>query len=67
VLRPINLGLGFFAFVLILLIMRDFDRPDPRLVYLSLIYPIYYTVLSLYLHFRPRFRSLVRFSGQRGG
>lgn len=62
VLRALNIGLGFFAFIILCLIMINFDHPDPRLVYLSLIYPIYYMVVSFYLHFRPRFRSLLGFS-----
>lgn len=66
VLRSLNIGLGFFGFLIICLILINFDHPDPRLVYLSFIYPLYYTALSLYLHFRPRFRSLVRFSSSRG-
>jgi phosphatidylcholine synthase len=62
ILRQLNIGLGFFWFLIICLIMLNFKRPDPRLVYLSLIYPFYYMVLSFYLHFRPRFHSLLRFS-----
>ena len=65
VLRPINIGLGFFGFLTLCLIMLNFDHPDPRLVYLSLIYPLYYIALSFYLHFRPRFRSWLRFSSPR--
>lgn len=66
VLRPFNLGLGLFWFVTVCVIMVNFDHPDPRLVYLSLIYPVYYTVLSLYLNYRPRFASLLHLSGSRG-
>ncbi len=66
VLRPLNIGLGFFAFLILCVIMINFDRPDPRLVYLSLFYPIYYMALSFYLHFRPRIRSLRGFSTTRG-
>jgi hypothetical protein len=65
VLRPLNIGLGFFGFLVLSLIMLSFDHPDPRLVYLSLIYPIYYLALSFYLHFRPRFRSWLRLSSPR--
>lgn len=65
VLRTLNIGLGFFGFLILCLIMVNFDNPEPRLVYLSLIYPIYYIVLSFYLHFRPRFRTLLRFSSPR--
>jgi hypothetical protein len=35
----------------------NFNHPDPRLVYLSLIYPVYYLILSVVLHFRPNLRS----------
>jgi hypothetical protein len=66
VLRPLNIGLGFFAFLILCVIMINFDHPDPRLVYLSLFYPIYYMALSFYLHFRPRIRSLRGFSTTRG-
>jgi phosphatidylcholine synthase len=66
ILRQLNIGLGFFWFLIICLIMINFKHPDPRLVYLSLIYPVYYMLLSFYLHFRPRFDSLFRFSSPRG-
>ena len=65
VLRTLNIGLGFFGFLTLCLIMINFDHPDPRLVYLSLIYPVYYMVVSFYLHFRFRFRSLLGFSSPR--
>lgn len=65
VFRTLNIGLGFFGFLILCLIMINFDSPDPRLVYLSLIYPIYYLGVSFYLHFRPRFRSLLGFSSPR--
>jgi phosphatidylcholine synthase len=65
VLRTLNIGLGFFGFLILCLIMVNFNHPDPRLVYLSLIYPVYYIVVSFYLHFRPRFRSLLHFSSPR--
>ncbi|UCC89891.1 MAG: hypothetical protein JSV81_11405 [Anaerolineales bacterium] len=66
VLRQINIGLGFIGFLVLCLIMINFDQPDPRLVYLSLIYPLYYLALSVYLHFRPRLLSWLRFSSLRG-
>jgi phosphatidylcholine synthase len=66
VLRTVNIGLGFFALLIMCLIIINFDHPDPRLVYLSLIYPAYYVALSLFLHFRPRFESLLGFSGPHG-
>ena len=65
VLRSLNIGLGFFGFIILCLIMINFDQPDPRLVYLSLIYPIYYIAASFYLYFRPRFRSLLHFASPR--
>jgi phosphatidylcholine synthase len=66
VLRTVNIGLGFFALLIMCLIIINFDHPDPRLVYLSLIYPVYYVTLSLFLHFRPHFQSLLGFSGPHG-
>lgn len=62
VLRPFNIGLGFFWFLIVCIIMVDFYHPDPSLVYLSLIYPVYYTVLSIYVNFRPRFDALLHLS-----
>lgn len=66
VLRQFNIGLGFFWFLTLCLIMVDFENPDPRIVYLSLVYPVYYMMLSFYLHFRPRFDSLLHLSSTRG-
>jgi phosphatidylcholine synthase len=66
ILRPLNIGLGVFAFLILCLILINFDHPDPRLLYLSFIYPVYYMGLSFYLNFGPRFRSRLRFSNQRG-
>jgi phosphatidylcholine synthase len=57
VLRQLNIGLGLFGFLIACLIVINFNHPDPRLVYLSLIYPIYYLILSVVLHFRPNLRS----------
>lgn len=66
VLRQLNIGLGFFGFLMACLIMINFNHPDPRFVYLSLIYPIYYLMLSVVLHFRPRFGSWLHVSSRRG-
>jgi len=41
----------------ILIILFNFDRPDPRLVYLSLLFPAYHVALSFYLNFRLRARG----------
>lgn len=54
ILRPINTILAAWWVVSIVLILVHFDSPDPRLVYLSLIYPVYHLALSFYLHLRTR-------------
>jgi len=41
----------------ILIILFNFDRPDARLVYLSLLFPAYHVALSFYLNFRLRARG----------
>jgi phosphatidylcholine synthase len=38
----------------ILLIIFNFDNPNPLLIYISLIFPIYHMGLSVYLNFRPQ-------------
>lgn len=35
-------------------LMLTFDQPNPLLLALSFVYPVYYFGLSLYLHFQPR-------------
>ncbi|MGC8880370.1 MAG: CDP-alcohol phosphatidyltransferase family protein [Anaerolineae bacterium] len=65
-LRRANLIMTALWFVAYCLITLQLERPDPTIVYLSLIYPIYYGVVSLYLHFRPRlhaWRNAVRVRG----
>lgn len=66
VLRQLNIGLGLFGFLIAGLIVINFNHPDPRLVYLSLIYPSYYLILSVVLHFRPRLRSRLGASSHGG-
>ena len=62
ILRQLNIGLGVFWFLALVVVMLRFEHPDLRLLYLSLIYPAYYMGLSFYLHFRPRVDSLFGFS-----
>jgi phosphatidylcholine synthase len=66
VLRRVNIAMTVLWFVAYCLIVANLDRPDPELVYLSLIYPAYYAVLSFYLHFRPHFDSWLRTARVRG-
>ncbi|MGQ0601924.1 MAG: CDP-alcohol phosphatidyltransferase family protein [Anaerolineales bacterium] len=40
--------------VLLAWLVVTFERPDPLVLQLSLLYPVYYFALSLFLHFRPR-------------
>jgi len=66
VLRWFNIGLGAFWFVTVCIMTADFDRPNPSLAYLSMVYPAYYMLVSVYLHFRPRLDSMLRISRARG-
>jgi len=66
VLRRVNVAMTVFWFVAYCLIVGQLDRPDPTLVYLSLIYPIYYGVVSFYLHFRPHVDSWLTTARARG-
>ena len=49
-LRPLTIGLGILWGVAILIILLQLPNPLPSLVAWSLLYPIYYTVLSFALH-----------------
>lgn len=54
-LRPLTIGLGAAWALALLWVMFTFEAPDLTVVWLSLLYPVYYFGLSLYLHFnRPR-------------
>ncbi len=55
--RPATLILGAVWGVMLVGLLRDFENPNPLLLGLSFLYPIYYTALSLYLHFRPKPRT----------
>jgi phosphatidylcholine synthase len=52
--RPLTLGLGVIWAAALVVLVVTFDNPDPRLVWGSLLYPLYYVVLSFYLHFRTQ-------------
>jgi phosphatidylcholine synthase len=67
VLRRLNLTMTVLWFVAYCVITLQLDHPDPTLVHLSLVYPVYYGVVSFYLHFRPQadaWRRAVRARGQ---
>lgn len=49
--RPLTLGLGVVWGLALIWIIVQFDRPDPTVLWLSLLYPAYYVALSIYLHF----------------
>ncbi|MBL8094024.1 MAG: hypothetical protein JNL73_07620 [Anaerolineales bacterium] len=55
--RPVTLALGVVWGLLLLALLRDFEQPDRLLLALSFLYPVYYTALSFYLHFRPQRRN----------
>ena len=55
-MRTLYMGLLLLWSLNVLIILFNFDNPDPRLVYLSLFFPVYHTALSIYLNFRPRSR-----------
>jgi phosphatidylcholine synthase len=64
--RRLTLSLTILWFIAYCLITLQLDNPDPLLVHLSLIYPIYYSVASFYLHFRPQMASWLRTARARG-
>jgi phosphatidylcholine synthase len=66
VLRRLNLAMTILWFVAYCVITLQIDDPDPLLVHLSLIYPIYYGVVSFYLHFRPQVVLWLRTARARG-
>lgn len=51
-LMPVTLVGGVFWAITLIWLMVTFEQPNPLMIALSLAYPIYYFVLSLYLHFR---------------
>ncbi|MCB0290688.1 MAG: hypothetical protein KDH97_10575, partial [Calditrichaeota bacterium] len=53
--KKLTIALLFiWAAVLLWIILGDFSRPDPYLLYASLFFPAYYFLASLYLHFTTR-------------
>jgi phosphatidylcholine synthase len=54
VLLPVNIVLVVMWLAMLFMIFSNFDEPNPRLVLLSLIFPIFHIVLSHYVHFRAR-------------
>ncbi len=53
-LRPVTVGFGCAWGVLMLLLLWQLPSVDRRLLWLSLSFPVYYTVLSLVLHARRK-------------
>lgn len=51
-LRPLTIGLGILWGAALLILLWQLPDPSPSLVAWSLLYPIYYTVLSFALHWR---------------
>lgn len=51
-LRPLTVGLGILWCAALLIILWQLPDPSPSLVAWSLLYPIYYTILSFTLHWR---------------
>jgi phosphatidylcholine synthase len=51
-LRPLTIGLGILWGAALLVLLWQLPDPSPSLVAWSLLYPIYYTVLSFALHWR---------------
>jgi phosphatidylcholine synthase len=49
-LRPLTIGLGIAWAVVLLMILSQFPNPSPSLVAWSLLYPLYYTIVSFALH-----------------
>jgi phosphatidylcholine synthase len=54
VLRPLNILLVAMWLVCIGVMFWHFDNPDPRVIYVSLVYPLFHGWLSHYVHFRAR-------------
>jgi phosphatidylcholine synthase len=54
ILRPVNIVLVVMWLICIGLMFWNFADPDPRVVYVSLVYPFFHGWLSHYAHFRAR-------------
>jgi phosphatidylcholine synthase len=57
ILRHVNVAISGFWFVCYCIIVATLPNPDPRIIYVSLLYPTYYMGMSFYLHFSPRVSS----------
>jgi phosphatidylcholine synthase len=51
-LKSLTLVGGAFWALTLIWLMLNFEQPNPAGIAVSLVYPVYYFVLSLYLHFR---------------
>jgi hypothetical protein len=51
-IRPLTVGLGILWVAVLLVLLWQLPDPSPSLIAWSLVYPIYYTVLSFALHWR---------------
>ncbi len=51
-LRPLTIGLGILWVAVLLMLLWQLPDPSSSLIVWSLVYPIYYTVLSFALHWR---------------
>jgi phosphatidylcholine synthase len=54
VLQPVTITLGIIWSVLMIVMLWQFPAVSPFAFWTSLVFPAYYIVLSLVLHFRPR-------------
>jgi phosphatidylcholine synthase len=52
--RPVTVAGGLVWGAMAAWLALTFEQPNPLVLQLSLLYPVYYFVLSVYLHFRPR-------------
>jgi phosphatidylcholine synthase len=55
--RSLTVGLGALWGMLILLIIYQLPEPDPNVIFASLVFPAYYTVVSLWLEAQRRWRG----------
>jgi phosphatidylcholine synthase len=58
--RKLHIALAFLWGVFLLPVMFDFEHPNVLLLQVSTLYPIYYMLMSFYLHFKPRFEQGMR-------
>ncbi len=52
VLRGLTVGLGIIWGIILLIIIYSLPQPPPYLAHASLLYPVYYTILSFWLEMR---------------